>query len=221
MPLILPRSSILLVPRAASTWVRQAVRNGGISYREFGPKHSTALPADAPGFKFCLIRLPAPWVRSRWALGPWEDELSQFWDVDPEVFRSRLTEPMVQMYFAKYTAGCQFVGHAENAADDLVAALRQAGEDFDEVALRDTPRINESPPDNLPVGEFFWKLRRDDLSALPDDMIANLPIQLYPKLAKDRLAKLPTEILAPLVNRLTISALQAAGASIRGGAAPV
>jgi hypothetical protein len=108
VPLILPKSVFLMVPRAASTWARQAIRNAGIPYKEFGPKHGTALPPSAPAFRFCLVREPEPWVRSRWVLGTtFEDELSQFWDLDYAKFRETVNDTAVRMYFAKYTNLCK------------------------------------------------------------------------------------------------------------------
>lgn len=206
-----------MVPRAASTWVRQAIWNGGIQYREYGPKHSTALPHDAPAFRFCLTREPEAWLRSRWVLGPWADELTQFWDIDYAKFRAAISDPMVQMYFGKYTAGCTFVGKVENAADDLVKALRQAGEDFDETALRDTPKVNESPANGDPIPEVFWGMKRDQLGQLPPDMIGRLPTELLPKLPPGTLNRLPPDILASTAQRLAITALQAAGAQRGAG----
>ena len=215
MPLILPKSVCMLIPRAASTWVRQAIRNGGIPYREHGPKHSTELPPNAPQFRFCLTRQPETWIRSRWALGPWSDELTPFWDLDVAKFVAAVSPAMVTMYFSKYTNGCQFVGAVENAADDLVKALRLAGEEFDETALRATKRVNESPADGQLVSEFYWQLKRDQLGQLPPQMIARLPVELIHKLPPGTLDKLPPDVLANLVPRLTTAALQAAGAGIR------
>jgi len=117
------------------------------------------------------------------------------------------------MYFAKFTAGCQFVGKAETVADDLVTALRQAGEDFDETALRDTPRINESPTDGDPILEVFWGMKRDQLGQLPPEMIGRLPVDLLPRLPPNTLGTLPPAVLAAMVPRLTQAALQAAGAA--------
>jgi hypothetical protein len=216
MPLILPKSVILLIPRTASTWVRQAVRNGGIRYREFGPKHSTALPPNAPAFKACFLREPSAWLRSRWVLGPWEDELTQFWNIDFEKFRAAVSDGMVQMYFGKYTQGCSFVGKGESIADDLVQCLRLAGEDFDETSLRDTPRVNESPKTGDPIPETFWQMRRDELGKLPDDITGRLPIDLLPKLPPNRLEALPPTVLAEMVRHTTRAALEAAGSAAAG-----
>jgi hypothetical protein len=96
-----------------------------------------------------------------------------------------------------------------------VTALTQAGESFDEVALRDTPRINESPKSGDPIPETFWKMNRTELSQLPDDVTSRLPVDLLPKLAPNRLEKLPASVLAEMVRHTTTAALQAAGAAAK------
>ncbi len=127
----MPRSVMFLIPRTASTWCRQAIRNGGIPYREHGKKHGTDLPTDRPipAFRFCLTRQPRDWLRSRWALGAWEDELTHLWTIRQDEFFEAVSDAMVGMYFAKWTQVCKggFVGTSENAADDLVKALRECG----------------------------------------------------------------------------------------------
>ncbi len=213
MPMLLPRSVMFMIPRAASTWCRQAIRNGGISYKEHGPKHGTALPPDAQGFRFCLTREPRAWVKSRWTLGAWTDELTHLWEIDPDKFAASVTDAMVGMYFAKWVGQCGFVGAAENAADDLVKALKMAGEDFDETALRDTPRINESPADGDLIGPALWAMKRDQLGKLSPGQISRLPIELIPKLPPGTLENLPPDILAATTRRLVKAALESAGAA--------
>jgi len=125
---------------------------------------------------------------------------------------------MVTMYFGKYTQGCGFVGTSENAADDLVKALRMAGERFDETSLRETPRINESPKAGDPIPEVLWGLNRDELSQLPPEMIGRLPTELFCKLPPGTVANLPASVLAPLASRLAKEQLQAAWAATRNAA---
>lgn len=217
MPLIMPRSVLFMIPRTASTWCRQAVRNAGILYREHGPKHGTALPTDRPmpAFRFCMTREPKAWVRSRWTLGAWEDELTHLWGLDRDEFCASVSDAMVGMYFAKWVQGCKggFVGDCANAADDLVKALRMAGEDFDETALRDTPRINESPEHGDLYGSALWALKRDQLGQLPPDAIGRLPIELIPKLPAGTLENLPPAVAASTLTRLARAALESAGAA--------
>ncbi len=196
------------------------MKNAGIQYRQHGNKHSTELPAGAPAFRFCLTREPAAWVRSRWTLGAWNDDLTPFWDIDAEKFRANVNDAMVTMYFAKYVALCKpngFVGATETAADSLVAALRAAGEEFDETALRETPRLNTSPSHGGLIDEVYWSMKRDDLGKLPPSMIGNLPVELLHKLPPGTLENLPSEILVATTRRITRSALESAGAAVRAG----
>lgn len=162
-----------------------------------------------------MTREPRAWLRSRWSLGPWTDQLAPFWDIDKEKFLGAVSDAMVAMYFAEYTKDCQFVGTAENAADDLVKALRMAGENFDETSLRETPRMNESPKDGDPIPEVLWGMKRDDLGKLPTDMIGRLPVDLLPRLPANAYDTLPSPILAKIARRTTEAAMQAAGAATR------
>lgn len=142
MPLILPKCCVLLIPRAGSTWIRQAIRHASISYSEHGPKHATEIPNGAPKFVLAFTREPEAWALSRWVLGPWQDELTQFWDKDYATFRGRVTDAMVQMYFGKYTQKATFVGKQESLCEDLINGLTQAGEKFDPELIRATPKYN-------------------------------------------------------------------------------
>ncbi len=219
MSIILPKSVMLLPPRTGSTWACRAMKNAGIQYRQFGSKHSTDLPPNAPAFRFCMTREPAAWVRSRWTLGAWNDDLTPFWDINADKFRASVTDAMVVMYFSKYVALCKpngFVGTVETAADSLVAALRAAGEEFDETALRETQRLNTSPTHGGLIDEVYWGMKRDALGKLPPSMIGNLPVELIHKLPPGTLESLPPEILVVAMRRITRSALESAGAAARG-----
>ncbi len=215
MPLILPRSVLLMIPRTASTWTAKAIHRSGIKYKQHGPKHATALPPNAPSFKFTFTRDPAEWVRSRWTLGRWEDAVSELWTPDLEAFRAAVSPAMVKMYFAAFTQGCDFVGKTETIADDLVTALRKAGEEFDEDELRATPRINESPADGGIIGSAYWEMKKEELKALPAKLIARMPIELLNRLPSETLANLPPDIMASTIKRITTEALQAGGATSR------
>ncbi len=218
MPLVLPRSVMLMIPRTASTWCRQAIRNAGIKFRDLNPKHAPMVPSqnpplqNVPSFQFTFKREPGAWLKSRWTLGAWEDELTPFWNIDFATFRAAVSDPMVEMYFAKYASRCQYVGFGENIADELVAALRQAGEEFDETSLRDTPKVNASNGELMT--DAYWKMSRDTLNAMPAEHIARFPVELLPKLTEKTLANLPPLVLAKLVPQLAKAAMQAAGAGL-------
>lgn len=204
--LLLSRSVFLMAPRTGSTWARQALRNAGVRYKEWGPKHSLAFPSGAgaphaPAFRFTFAREPAAWARSRWTLGPWEDSLKKLWCPDPGEFCSRLTPAMVEMYFASFANLCQFVGRSESLADDLVRALEQAGEAFNERDLRATPRLNESSG-RLDLGAFYdlmpgqWcGLPAEDLLRMPTDLLPQLPDAAWERLSPAQHRELSKRLL--------------------------
>jgi hypothetical protein len=203
MMLILSRAVFLMIPRTGSTWARQALRNSGVRYKEWGAKHSTApMKPDAPGFRFTFVREPAAWVASRWTLGPWEDQLRHLWCPDPEEFAARVTAPMVEMYFEQFRTLCNFVGHTEALADDLVKALTQAGEKFSERDLRATPRLNESGPEHHLDRGAYYDLMPEQWCQLPPEEIVRIPTDLMAQLPDAAFARLSPEQMIRLSRRL-------------------
>ncbi len=97
-------------------------------------------------------------------------------------------------------------------ADDLVAALKAAGEEFSEIELRNTPRVNESPAGGDLAGSAYWSVSLDRLANFPPEMLAKAPIELLAKMPASVLEKMPVNILAEVVKSTTRAALQSAGA---------
>jgi hypothetical protein len=81
------------------------------------------------------------WFTERW-LAFWQDFTRHCASTDfiDFVHKSLTHYPhgLVSFLYDKYTAGCDFVGKQERLPDDLIAALRNAGETFDEARLRAT-----------------------------------------------------------------------------------
>lgn len=221
MPMVLQRSTFLMIPRTATTWCRQAIRNAGVQYWETNPKHDTEVvqrvekPLYVPEFRFTFTRNPDTWLRSRWVLGKWADELSEFWDIDYTKFRAAVDDREIERYFKKYTSRCKFVGKTETIADDLVTALRTAGEDFDETGLRETPPLNESPKEGDLIGSAYWAMKRDEMGRLPQDMLGRLPPQLIDRLPKDAIGNLPANVLVEMLRRATRDAVDAGTGAAR------
>lgn len=223
MPMVLPNSVFYMVPRTATTWARQAIRNAGIKYWETNPKHDTEVKQSGnekdkryvPRFCFTFTRDYDPWLKSRWVLGKWDDELSDLWDIDYAKFRAAVSDRDIDRYFKKYTSKCDYTGKTESIADDLVTALRMAREEFDEVALRDTPRINESPQDGGLIWSAYWDMRRDQLSNIPADLMGKLPPQLMERLDQKALHKLPPDILVGMLQRANRDAVDAGMGGLR------
>lgn len=155
--MILSKCTILMVPRTGSTWARQAIRSARIKYREPGGAagHAAMVPDGAPRFVIAFTRQPESWLKSRWMLGPWEDELRLLWVRDYATFRGRVTDDMIHAYFERYTRLCQpgFVGTQENLGQDLITALTMAGEKFDPAAILATSAYNVSDYDSLELVE--------------------------------------------------------------------
>lgn len=182
------------------------MRNAGVRYKEWGTKHCVApIRSDASGFRFTFVREPAEWVKSRWTLGPWEDELKSFWCPNPDEFSMKVSEPMVDMYFDKYRGLCSFVGRMDSLADDLAKVLRQAGEPFCERDLRATPRINESNQ-HLDRGAYYdlmpdqWcGLPAEDIVRIPTDLLPQLPDRAWDRLSQDQMRRLARRLASEAV----------------------
>jgi hypothetical protein len=85
------------------------------------------------------------WFTERW-LTFWQDFTRHCASTDFTTFvRNCLTHypnGLVSFLYENYTSGCDFVGKQEQLPDDLIATLRNAGENFDEARLRATPPRN-------------------------------------------------------------------------------
>ena len=176
MAVFTPRTCCLMIPRTASTWVRDAIRAarpqtryGRSWYWETSPKHRPFNPRggvnDPQGRNwagqtiYCFVRHPVTWLRSRWCLGPWDDgpmhvgdKFTAIWcDSFPAFVSAYLTQMPGEIgrYFEKYVCECTTTGKQETALEDLIRILRDAGETFDEPEIRNlTPtNFSEQYPD--------------------------------------------------------------------------
>lgn len=107
-------------------------------------------------FTFAFVRDPFAWYPSFWSY-----RMEHGWDpndrVDAEC-KAEEFEPfawnvlkkfpghvsdLYELYVGRADGTIDFVGRQESLAEDLVRALRAAGEKFDEARLRATPPVNE------------------------------------------------------------------------------
>lgn len=145
MPIVMPNSVYLRVPRTGSSWACRAILKAVQGAQMVGADgHAAEIPEGHGGkFVFCFIRNPNHWIRSRWAMGRgYVDEFTPLWDADLEVFKARVTPQQVLQGLEKYTKLCDYVGVTENARADLIEALTLAGETFREDTIKYLPPHN-------------------------------------------------------------------------------
>lgn len=170
--LLTPRTRILHNPKCGGTWVWRALEAAGVDVEVFGEKpvpspknyhldldHTSAY---ADRFTIAFIRHPLDWWRSMWGY-----RMRTGWDPNRRVdsvarsddfntFVERVVEHFpgyLESQFARYIGPplqpIEFIGRFETLIDDLVRALNEAGEEFDE------PTLRSHPPDNVNDYERF------------------------------------------------------------------
>lgn len=169
MALMLPHSVFFHIPKTGGTWVRQAIKNAGIPTVEIprNPKmnrstHATPRVVSCGGkFTFAFVRNPWDWYRSLWGYRMktgWrtEDLFDSCRSDDFEEFMWKALQrfPGYLGYRFRDFVGpglglLDFVGKQENLAEDLITALKLAGEEFDETKILSTPP--QSASDLRPV----------------------------------------------------------------------
>lgn len=126
-------------------------------------------------FSFAFVRHPLSWYRSFWcyrmkygwrgrSLFPADEQ----WSSDPNRWIWRLTgafpggflTKLYKMFVGDNGDELGFVGKQENLVDDLITALRLAGEDFDEKKVRGTPKVNTTNNHHL------WRISQKNESKI-------------------------------------------------------
>jgi hypothetical protein len=159
--LIFQNAVFLHVPKTGGTWVKAAAVNAGLTFDEYlvdGDVHGDLSYCPFPSrFLFAFVREPLSLYRSYWrfkARAGW-DPLNPFdVDVAASSFESfvenvlRVKPAWCTRMFEDYVGPppqeINFIGRFESLVEDLVRALRRAGEAFDERAIRETPPVNVS-----------------------------------------------------------------------------
>jgi len=162
------------VPKTGGMWVTEVLQEAGVEVsEEFGatPEHPLLSELERRGrFTFAFVREPLSWYGSIWRFrnyfnlhkGPAEGQLpyDRFIGLDfPEFLENVATHvpgflsKHYELFVGPRDAEIDFVGRYERLEDDVVSALRAAGQDFDEEALRSFPPINVTgPPPDCPEG---------------------------------------------------------------------
>ena len=168
------RSVFYHIPKTGGTWVKVAMKEAGLqthatrnitAAHPFNLKRAHATPdivrpKDVAGkFSFCFVRRPVAWYRSYWSFrsrkgarrdekfpadGVWSDDFDQFVNNCLDLYPSGFVSTLYQFYTGLNGERVDFIGRQEHLADDLVRSLGMAGEEFDEGALRATPKQNRS-----------------------------------------------------------------------------
>ena len=165
--MLTPRVFFLHVPKTGGTWATQALIAAGVPcraveipsrnhYAEHGHVWLADIVPDERLLSVAFVRHPLDWWRSVWAHRMREGWLFPNHEIDSRASSTDFAE-FVEMviehlpgfldgFFERFTGPPErpiaFVGRFERLVDDLVLALRLAGEPFDEVALRTHPPQN-------------------------------------------------------------------------------
>lgn len=159
------------IPKTGGTWVKRAMRQGGLIVGRARNKRRTGHPFSLKRehatpevvrdeykenrLSFCFVRHPISWLKSSWAFryrtpgvgrtAPihefWVDEFQPFVLSVLEHMPGYVTR-LYQYYVGPDADEIDFIGRQEHLADDLARVLNLAGEEFDEQALRSIPPRN-------------------------------------------------------------------------------
>lgn len=166
--LILPKSCFLHVPKTGGSWVKKAIISAGVSCRDYTISGNPHIGLkDCPGpekFKFAFVRHPVDLYRSYWQYkmtNGWDfknqmdqecqtDNFHQFVRNLLEKFPGIYSHSLIEMVGEKNNE-IEFIGKYENLVDDLIFALKSAGEAFDERVVRALSPVNVSDKARFPA----------------------------------------------------------------------
>jgi hypothetical protein len=159
--IIMPKSCFLHIPKTGGTWVAHVIREAGIPHEEFsveGDTHRGLKECPHPErFKFAFVRHPVAAYQSYWRY-----KIGTDWDPPNQMDRECRSEDFttfVRNVLERYPGFCthvfeqyvgppdnpiEFIGKQENLVEDLIKALKLAGEKFDESIIRTFPPQNVS-----------------------------------------------------------------------------
>jgi hypothetical protein len=173
------RLLFLHVQKTGGSWIFRAMQAAGVELRAEGSRHARLDEVHRKGrFTFAFVRDPVSWYGSWWqhcrVIDPIHRAHAFITEWEPDRFVNLPFEQYLQgcmnwwpgfvsAFYRRYTGPPEepidFVGHFERLADDLVLALRLAGQEFDEEALRAVPPVNVSAPTPPCSPEVREKLR--------------------------------------------------------------
>jgi hypothetical protein len=152
------RMVFIHIPKTGGTWGTWAMQSAGVKFEKIGDTHHLMKEELEIGdrFAFAFVRDPFTWYSSVWKyhrsnpLSHWEP-FSQWIELDFPDFLEQVVENCpgyLSEYYPRFVGPpdreINFIGRYERLVDDLVVALRLAGQDFDEKVIRTMPPINRS-----------------------------------------------------------------------------
>ena len=151
------------IPKTGGTWVSEAMEAAGVQVEPAADDHHPEKPELEIGdrFAFAFVREPLSWYRSIWKfhrrnpLTHWT-HIGESIDLDFPDFLEHMIESYpgylggyYRMFVGAPHDPIDFVGRHEHLSDDLVTALRLAGQEFDEDVLRAVPARNFDNEESL------------------------------------------------------------------------
>lgn len=183
MALATDKSVFLHIPKTGGIWVRQAIKECGITCDEIGDQHSH-FPQISKlkdkgyydnKFIFAFVRHPITWYQSRWAFRMkygWRAQhpldfncaSNDFTVFVENAIRFKPTGWVTweySNYIDTVPGEIDYVGTTENIVNDLITILSSAGERFDALAIRSLNRLNNSDMDGY--SSSYWAKYTKDL----------------------------------------------------------
>ncbi len=185
--LILKNACFIHFPKTGGHWVRQALVAAGVPFEDYNDKGAHIGIAECPcndKFRFSFVRHPVSFFKSYWQF-----KMTDGWDednwFDMDCKRRNLNfAGFIELASTQYAGGygstisyvlgsgsdeIEFIGRYENLADDLITALKLAGEDFDESKIRSIKPCNVSNKHKFPVA-YTEDMKRKLINAERDMM---------------------------------------------------
>jgi sulfotransferase famil protein len=169
------------VPKTGGTWVNKAMKTAGLRLAPEGhSKHPFFYELDRRNrFAFGFVREPQDWWGSEWRFRrhqgyrdythhPYDRWLDLRFDEFMEQVIEHCPGWLSRLYDKHLGAvedSVDFVGRYEHLEDDLVRALRLAGEEFDEGVVRGLRSTNESGGSTWLLPEVLQALMESEQSA--------------------------------------------------------